>query len=125
MNKKIWILIGLIIVLILIVLFYKKQFHLLGDCKESVTQEPSLENHQIKISVLDCGATTDYSTHVSIKDDGILKQIVVIKGDHSSDLKLSWVSLSRAKIEYSGSLEDAFNFNQEVNGLVFELSPFQ
>lgn len=123
MNKKKLVLIGLIIVVFLGILFYKEQFNLLGECKENIIQEPSFENYQIQISVVNCGATTDYATHIAVKNNNILNKIVVIKGDHSNDLKLTWISSDKATIEYQGSLEDTFNFQNTVANLNFTLSP--
>lgn len=123
MNKKVLVLTGLLLVLVFIGVLHKKQFSLLGNCEENVIQRASSENHEIQISVVNCGATTDYATHVAVKDNAALNKIVVIKGDHSNDLKLTWLSSNKASIEYLGSLEDAFNFKSNLDNLNFELSP--
>ncbi len=125
MNKKILITIIIVSTLVLAAFIFKGRFNLLGDCGSKMAKEFLSDNNRIKIeaSIWDCGATTDYSTHLSLIDIDThsSNKIVVLKGDHSSDLNVIWLNSEKVSIEFKGSMEDVFNLKNKINKIEFEI----
>lgn len=125
-NKKITILILPFFILILIGLFSVHRFNLLGDCHKNIINTISSENKQIEISIINCGATTDLSTHIALNDllDNTHDEVVVLKGDHTTDLSVFWTALNEVNINYNGRVEDSFNFQSKIRDINFQINAF-
>ncbi len=127
MNKKKWVWIVVIVaVLLTSSLISHQKFNLLGGCSTKIVKEISLGTNRIEVSIVDCGATTDYATHITLKDikNTTDAKIVVLKGDHSADLNVILITPEKVEIEYKGLAEDAFNFQSRINNINFELKAF-
>jgi len=58
--------------------------------------------YKTKIMLLNCGATTDYVTHVQMVDKSFSTDVLKIKGDHADDLQVFWPTEKKMIIEYTG-----------------------
>lgn len=127
MNKKKWIwIVAIVIALLVSSLIYYQKFNLLGGCSTKIFKEISSDTNRIEISIVDCGATTDYATRIILKDvkNTTETKIVVLKGDHSTDLNVVWITPEKVEIKYKGLAQEAFNFQSRINNINFELKTF-
>ncbi len=95
------------LVLILLVIgigyFFFQGRNMCSDAKIADFLSPT-GGHVAKLVVRNCGATTDFSTQVTIDDSSV----IVIKGDKSKNIVINWKSVDNLSVDYKGNMEDVF-----------------
>lgn len=69
------------------------------------------------VVLIDCGATTDFSTVVRLKNDQSEDVVFATTGKHIDQVKVEWVNDTKLKIIYSGDKSKITNSKDSAAGI--------
>lgn len=96
-------------------------FYLLGKglCGTSglVEFKSPFDKRVITRSMFDCGATTDYTTNLTLKEFPKDINITSLKGAHEDDLNVKWLDKNIVEVNYTGNREVIYGYSEEVSGI--------
>ena len=125
-TKNYWI-IGLILVVLLGVGYYYFRYHfsLFGDCsRDAVSIVNSPDNiYQAELTIVNCGATTDYVTNVQLKNNQTkaFKDVVIISGKQDEKVKMNWSNKNLLNFNFEGSSDKIFDSVNQFEDVKIEL----
>lgn len=94
MKSKNKIIASVLIIFIGAWVYFHYFFDLFGECKSDIFLEKtsSQETYIAKEVIVDCGATSDYSTQIIVENTatGINQTVLSIKGDQTKSCNIEW-----------------------------------
>ncbi len=115
----------LLICSLLISLYIKNYFHIFDACNDRIihSNESISSLHTAVQYVRDCGATTDYVTHIKIQNDGNGEYEIVFTAKGSTtakDMSLAWLDDKHLEVQIYNELKYIDVFKTESRGVVID-----
>jgi hypothetical protein len=125
MKKSLKILLIICSIVLILVLaawvYFYYFFNLLGECGQNMVKEAPSQNdqHLARLLIVNCGATTDYATWITVKTHSTTKeeQIITLKGDHSKSCTINWIDDNSLSIKCDVDSSELYVHKTEYDGI--------